>query len=1140
MRLYISLIMAFMVVSVVQSVASSQLMKNDAIFSAWLQGSAQAIDSDDVYRVVDLPASELPDDLVTKRIWADIDGVMFKQLDGSGSEVESETEMKIFTSNGEVYFRVVCEDDDMAHLVYSSVGVGSPDLWRDDVVEINFEPSSKDKTGVYITLNAGGAFTATGAGFNPKVKKKIEYTKGAWVYEWSCPLQSFIGDDAMQLTWRGNVSRIRQGRDGVIGEDTAWCSTDSLRANVPEKFGWLFFDAVASGTAQSAAPSLLARESLVDDLGCETAMNLLAGKYRAPALFLQEVKETEKNGIDWSRASAISLRPVSEGCLKLEKTEALLLQGKDGFHLKVKSYDSDMKSLVAKKRKRGRGVWLDDSIELFFAAGRQESNDYLHIGVNAEGSIYTGKGRKEHKVDGIKVDVEKSEGDWTVVLFVPFAVFGLKDDVPPLWGCNIVRSRVERPEAVFQSSVWALSGCRTLHNPAKFASLWLAGRGGIDPLGNEGKYIGLGMEINEDIYSTTTLPFITDIFTTKQQRELMLPDMTDRYYDNIRDAQFVARDTEWGKIKAWDAWEIWKKRSRAEFHKSIGAFPAEKCPLKAKVKRVYEDDEIVVENIIYESRPNFYVTATFYSPRYETEKKLPAILRVVGHATSGKRKAVKFGVKAAQDGYAVLVIDTLGQGERVYVNNGWGSETPTSNHYFQGAGATLVGRNLAGYMIYDAIRGIDYLISRPEVDADRIVMTGASGGGTMTSYVAALDDRLFAAAPISAAATSRLARGNYDSEQVLFGEFLYGIDVEGRTACFAPHPLRTITEIRDTDVEAEAIKSYERVRKIYQLKNAGEKVAIQPTTDPHGFGRGHTPKFWEWLNDVMPPNADAPAGDKVKIKVDKDKTYCTKTARSFYTPELEDCETVFSLNEHAINEDSDCEDVVKELRECLAIKEMDFTPLRSKMVSIENVDGLQVEKLVLETEMGIFVPALLLKKEGAENAPSLVLVFVYEYGKEMLLRSRLAEMKQLVDQGYSIFIPDVRAVGETAAGADYSFHGNESSLNGYSYKAATPLIGRRVYDLLACVNYLRSREDVADIHLVGDSLSKPNASHIRQPILLTDKGLQRLGRAESLGGILALLTTALDKDIASCIVNGGFVSYKDFATKPYFYHKIAV
>jgi dienelactone hydrolase len=192
-------------------------------------------------------------------------------------------------------------------------------------------------------------------------------------------------------------------------------------------------------------------------------------------------------------------------------------------------------------------------------------------------------------------------------------------------------------------------------------------------------------------------------------------------------------------------WEIGREERRRQFLEMLGLWPLpERTPLNARVTGVLERDRFRVEKLHFQSRPGLYVTGNLYLPA-EVEGKLPAVLYVCGHSHRGRdgNKAAfqHHGMWFATHGYACLIIDTLQLGEVPGVHHG------TYNHgrwWWQARGYTP-----AGVECWNGIRALDYLQGRPEVDGERLAVTGISGGGMASFWIAAADERIKAAVPVS-------------------------------------------------------------------------------------------------------------------------------------------------------------------------------------------------------------------------------------------------------------------------------------------------------------------------------------------------------------------------------------------------------
>ena len=216
---------------------------------------------------------------------------------------------------------------------------------------------------------------------------------------------------------------------------------------------------------------------------------------------------------------------------------------------------------------------------------------------------------------------------------------------------------------------------------------------------------------------------------------------------------YEARDEQISQLKNEADWLNRQSIVAAKLARILGPFP-EKSPLNAEVTGVIDKGEYRIEKIIYESVPGFYVTGCLYLPGKITNKA-PAILNVIGHDQEGFRAPLYQMINSnlAKKGMIVFAIDPPGQGEHVqyYDSSVQFSSIGYSviEHCYFGNQGFLAGLSSAKFFIWDGIRAIDYLISRKEVDASKIGVTGFSGGGTITSYIAAVDKRVHVSIPCS-------------------------------------------------------------------------------------------------------------------------------------------------------------------------------------------------------------------------------------------------------------------------------------------------------------------------------------------------------------------------------------------------------
>ncbi len=301
----------------------------------------------------------------------------------------------------------------------------------------------------------------------------------------------------------------------------------------------------------------------------------------------------------------------------------------------------------------------------------------------------------------------------------------------------------------------------------------------------------------------------------------------------------------------------YQERLAGFFRETIDLASFERGPLKARVTGRLEREGYAVEKVIFESLPGFSVTGNLYLP--EGGGPFPAILHPCGHSTDGKAAEAyqRVNILLARQGFVVLCYDPIGQGERSQLvdrRTGRGFGSPTGEHQVLGPAPVLLGRSLASFMIWDGMRGIDFLQSRPEVDPERIGCTGNSGGGNLTSFLMALDERIGAAAPGCFMTTTRMKNekpGPGDPEQNLFAQTREGLDHPDFAIIRAPRPTLILAATGDFVPIEGTWDAFRQAKRIYTKLGFPERIDLVEAPEKHGFSKplreGAVRFFARWL-----------------------------------------------------------------------------------------------------------------------------------------------------------------------------------------------------------------------------------------------------------------------------------------------------
>lgn len=300
-------------------------------------------------------------------------------------------------------------------------------------------------------------------------------------------------------------------------------------------------------------------------------------------------------------------------------------------------------------------------------------------------------------------------------------------------------------------------------------------------------------------------------------------------------------------------WEARKPRLKQEFLDMLGLWPLPpKTDLKPTVTRTFERDGIIIENLHFQSSPGLYVTGNLCRPKeIPAGKKLPTVLYVCGHSNQGrdgnKSNYQDHGRWFAANGYVCLTVDTLQLGEIAGKHHGTYN---LQRFWWHSRGYTS-----AGVECWNGIRAIDYLITRPEVDPNRIGVTGISGGGASTVWIAAADDRVKVAVPVSG--MSDLS--SYVKDQVVNGHcdcmFFYNVyqwEWTTALALFAPRPLLFANSDNDRIFPMDGNRRIiERLRGCYKMYNAESKVDEFVSMGGHAYRPDLRIAIFQFMNEYL-------------------------------------------------------------------------------------------------------------------------------------------------------------------------------------------------------------------------------------------------------------------------------------------------
>ena len=323
----------------------------------------------------------------------------------------------------------------------------------------------------------------------------------------------------------------------------------------------------------------------------------------------------------------------------------------------------------------------------------------------------------------------------------------------------------------------------------------------------------------------------------------------------------------------------WEKRSefvRRQILVSQGIWPLPtKTPLMPVIHGRIERDDYTIEKVYFESVPGHFVTGNLYRPKGRTGK-LPAVLCPHGHWANGRfydqgeaatRREIANGaerfeeggrsplqaraVQLARMGTVVFFYDMIGYADSIQISfelahhfrkqrpemntpENWGFYSPQAESHAQ---------SIMGLQTWNSVRALDFMLTLPEVDPARIAVTGASGGGTQTMLLAAIDQRVTLAVP--AVMVSTAMQGGCTCENSSILRVNTG-NIEFSALC-APRPQGLISA-NDWTKEID-VKGFPQLQQLYTLMGAPKNIALKHAVHfPHNYNHVSRAAMYSWVN----------------------------------------------------------------------------------------------------------------------------------------------------------------------------------------------------------------------------------------------------------------------------------------------------
>lgn len=526
-----------------------------------------------------------------------------------------------------------------------------------------------------------------------------------------------------------------------------------------------------------------------------------------------------------------------------------------------------------------------------------------------------------------------------------------------------------------------------------------------------------------------------------------------------------------GEISSRTDWQRRQKEVRQVLDDIMGPFP-ERTPLNARVTKTIDKADFSVEHVVFESQPGFHVTGSVFMPK-GINGKLPVVIICSGHQADTYRGEASQSriLNFVKKGFLVFAFDPVGQGERLeYYDPEKGSSTigsSTREHSYPGAQAFITGSSQANYMTWDGIRSVDYLLTRSDVDPSRIGITGGSGGGTQSAYIAAYDDRIYAAAPGNYITNfTRLLQsiGPQDAEQNLPRGLKMGIDHADLLSVRAPKPALIYATTRDFFSIEGTWETYREVKAQYSALGTPDNFDI---TVDHA-GHSSTEKNRKAVYAFFQMHLNNPGSpEEVEVEVlTQDEIQVSPTGQVSTSFEGE---TVFSLNLKEAEKRLAALKASRENPEPHLAAVLDAARQLSGYVQPGDTDspvftgGFQKEGYVLEKyfvkgEGDYVLPYLLFVPETA-NGKAMIYLHPQDKATEA---GEEGEIHWFVENGFTVLAPDLPGTGELTPedlrAPDPGKEWHASILIGRS------LVGIRAAEINRLVGMLKQKAKTAQVY----------------------------------------------------------------------------
>lgn len=587
------------------------------------------------------------------------------------------------------------------------------------------------------------------------------------------------------------------------------------------------------------------------------------------------------------------------------------------------------------------------------------------------------------------------------------------------------------------------------------------------------------------------------------------------WMDGIAQRQLQQREDTIAAIHTVAEAERRKKDVREKLIQLLGGLPDYHGPLNARVVGQIQAEGYVIEKVIFESLPHFYVTANLYRP--DPPGRYPAVLLQAGHVQEGKPAEEKIAANLALKGFVAFAFDPIGQGEREQTYDrltsrpaaGWS----VNEHSHTGAQSILAGEALARYFIWDAMRALDYLDTRPDVDPTRIGAMGCSGGGALTTFIGGMDPRVKAAVPACFPSSYRLlyvVHGGPDAEMSFPNSIASGLDTANFVELSAPTPWLIMETDHDYFPAAGAKLVYDEARCWFALYGAEDKVDIFVGRGPHGTPLENREAIYKWMIRWLKDGQ----GDFHEQPIHVYTNFDLRVTRTGRVEDLPGSRKVYQLildDYHARRRPGTVPQMLAELRG-LGIP-TEGPPPEVKVVDDVDDPGGHRQHVRFETEPGVEIGGSLYFPNAPSKKPAVLLV---ADGSTSVLAQNLAKAGRVVLELEPRDSPKEYDANRQYIGNWYT--------NWRADQIGRSLAAMRAHDILRGVDVLAARSDVDPASI--SAAAKGVKGFWLLFAAAVDNRIGKIWLDRTPHSLRAALERPMDTDLFSAVISG-FVLHWD-------------